>query len=81
MNTINASDFKARCLAILKDVEQRGTVVTILRHGKPVAELRPSTKLTSDYPQEELKGSVEIVGDILEPVITQHDLRLERGLL
>ena len=47
MKTMNASDFKARCLAILDEVRETGLVVTILKHGKPVAELRPQENTRS----------------------------------
>ena len=39
MQTINASDFKARCLAILDRVHETGERVVILKRGRPVAEL------------------------------------------
>ena len=41
METINASDFKARCLAILDRVQETGEPVVILKRGRPVAELCP----------------------------------------
>lgn len=40
--TISASEFKAKCLDILKRLgEHRLRKVTVTRHGKPVAELTP----------------------------------------
>lgn len=40
--TISASAFKARCLAIFKDLEMRRLKrVVVTRHGQPVAELTP----------------------------------------
>ena len=39
MKTINASEFKAKCLAILDEVSDTGEVLTILKHGRPVARL------------------------------------------
>ena len=69
MKTMNASDFKARCLAILDEVESAGEVVTILKHGRPVAQLVPPMYGESGHPQHELKGSVTILGDVVEPVL------------
>ena len=40
MNTIPLSEFRANASAMIDRVE-RGETVLILRHGKPVAELRP----------------------------------------
>ena len=69
MKEINASEFKAKCLAILDEVSSTGEIVTILKRGKPVAQLVPPVPSKAGYPQETLRGTVEIRGDILEPVL------------
>ena len=66
---INASEFKAKCLAILDEVSATGESVTILKRGKPVAELVPPFSTDSKYPQDDLRESVVIKGDIVEPVL------------
>ena len=66
---INASEFKAKCLAILDEVSTTGESVTILKRGRPVAELVPPITTDSRYPQDDLRDSVVIKGDILEPVL------------
>jgi len=71
MNTINASDFKARCLAILDRVHETGERLVILKRGRPVAELSPVIGEGSLYPQAELEGTVTIVGDVLGPVFPE----------
>ena len=71
MDTINASDFKARCLAILDRVQATGERIVILKRGRPVAELSPHRQEDSRYPQEELEGTVVVVGDILEPAVPE----------
>ena len=71
MNTINASDFKARCLAILDRVHETGERMVILKRGRPVAELSPVTGEGRVYPQAELEGTVTIVGDVVEPVLPE----------
>ncbi len=73
METINASDFKARCLAILDRVQTTGERVLILKRGRPVAELAPPTRTGAEYPQMELEGTVTVVGDIVEPVVPADD--------
>ena len=50
--TISASQFKARCLALLDDVAKSGSELTITKHGRPVARLVPVDEGTS------LRGSV-----------------------
>ena len=41
METVNASDFKARCLALLDRVQETGERIVILKRGRPVAEPSP----------------------------------------
>ena len=69
MKEINASEFKAKCLAILEQVAQSGQAVTITKRGKPVARLVPPVPEQYRYPQEALFGTVEIHGDIVSPVL------------
>ena len=69
VETINASDFKARCLAILDRVHATGERIVILKRGRPVAELRPLAQAETGYPQSELRGTVTILGDLVEPAV------------
>ena len=68
VETIDASDFKARCLAILDRVQATGERVIILKRGRPVAELLPASRTHAEYPQLELKGTV-IVVTVLEATL------------
>ncbi len=79
MTTISASDFKARCLAILDQVYETGERVVILKRGRPVAELSRVTSMESQYPQSELKGTVIITGDVVEPVILEEHWKSLKG--
>ena len=69
VESIDASDFKARCLAILDRVQATGERVVILKRGRPVAELLPASRSRAEYPQLELKGTVIVAGDIVEPTV------------
>jgi len=69
MEQINASDFKAHCLAILDRVQRTGHPVTILKRGKEVAQLVPCSPRERGFPQDTLTGTVEIHGDITAPVL------------
>ena len=71
MERIRASDFKARCLAILDQVRETGERIVILKRGQPVAELGPVTRDRAAYPQAELKGTVTVVGDIVAPAVPE----------
>ena len=78
MRTINASEFKAKCLAILDEVSRTGETLTILKHGKPVAQLVPPLPRAAGYPQTSLKGMMEILGDIVEPAVEADDWESNR---
>ena len=69
MQSINISDFKARCLAILEEISRTGEGVTILKRGKPIAQVLPPTPREDSYPQHALEGTVEVLGDIVGPVV------------
>ena len=79
MWTISASEFKAKCLAILDEVNHTGESLVITKHGKPVAQVFPALGTEALYPQAELGGSVETVGDIIEPVLPSEGWEAERG--
>jgi prevent-host-death family protein len=64
---IKASEFKAKCLAVLDEVERTRETVVITKRGKPVAELRPHRSKKSNL-LGILKDEVEIVGDIISPI-------------
>ena len=81
MKTINAAEFKAKCLAILDEVDRTGEPITILKRGKPVARLVPPVPREAAYPQTTLLGSGKIIGDILEPPLPVDSWDAERGEL
>ncbi len=81
MQTISATKFKAQCLAILDEVANTGETVTILKRGRPVAQLVPPVLATARYPQEELFGTLVLHGDVVEPVLPADAWDAERGKL
>jgi len=68
MRTIPAGEFKAKCLAIMDEVQTRGETVVITKRGKPVVKVTP---LESSPPLEKrpifgaMRGMAVIVGDIV----------------
>ena len=64
--TIAASEFKARCLEIMDEVERTGIEVTITKHRKPVARLVPAMPVKQGFVGS-MKGMAEILGDIVSP--------------
>jgi len=72
MKTLPAGQFKARCLKIMDEVQSTRVPVTITKKGRPVVKLVPA-----DGPPEEifgcLKGEIEIVGDVMAPLVPPED--------
>jgi prevent-host-death family protein len=73
MQTIQASEFKAKCLALMDQVARTGETILITKNGKPVAELVPPAGLRSASPFGLHKGAIEITGDILSPINIEWD--------
>ena len=41
MQILKASEFKARCLKLMDEVQKTGDEIVITKHGKPVSKLVP----------------------------------------
>jgi antitoxin (DNA-binding transcriptional repressor) of toxin-antitoxin stability system len=66
---ISATEFKAKCLEILDQVNRTGNPVRITKRGKVVAELRAPYDLKPTYSGPgAAKLELTIEGDILEPI-------------
>ena len=73
MKEIPISEFSAKCLAILRQVQKTGKPVRITRFGKPVAEIVPVRKTTRSNWMGSMKGQIEILGDIVSPANEESD--------
>lgn len=65
---IKASEFKAKCLALLDEVERTGNVLVVTKRGKAIAEVRPHQPAAKRSPFGIWKGKTEILGDIISPI-------------
>lgn len=81
MKRMNASDFKAKCLSVLDEVAATGEEVEILKRGKLVAKLVPAHPENGSYPQDALKGTAHILGDIVGPTLDPDEWDANRGEL
>lgn len=63
--TASATEFKAKCLALLDEVDETGGTITVTKRGRPVAKLQPVKARKWKYPLGALVGKGEIVGDIV----------------
>ena len=71
MQTIQASKFKAKCLALMDQVARTGETIVVTKNGKPVAELRPHRGPRAKSLIGLHGGRIKIRGDIVSPVGTE----------
>lgn len=70
MQEIAISEFKAKCLSLLERVSKTKTPLRVTRRGKAIADVVPAAPETEERSWiGSMSGSVEIVGDIVSPVI------------
>jgi prevent-host-death family protein len=69
---IKASEFKAKCLALLDEVERTGKALVVTKNGRPVAEIVPHRRPKGNFVGL-FKGRGEIVGDIISPIDVEWD--------
>ena len=67
MNSIETSEFKAKCLALVDEVARKGDSLLITKNGKPVATLAPYVNKRASLAGLH-RGDVEIPGDIVSPL-------------
>jgi prevent-host-death family protein len=79
MKEVAISEFKAKCLAIIDQVEKTKLPIRITRHGKPVADVIPATPVMDRAAfMGSLRGTIEILGDIISPVIDEDEFEALR---
>ena len=66
---VSATEFKAKCLAILDDIDRHGGTITVTKRGRPVATLGPAKKQIWKSPMGVLEGKIEILGDIVNTAL------------
>jgi prevent-host-death family protein len=68
MKQMRASAFKARCLAVMNDIQATGEPVIVTKRGKPVVKVVPVTPENDDI-FGFMADKFDIVGDIESPVV------------
>ena len=64
------SHFKATCLAVLERVRRTGQPVLVTKRGEPIARVLPPPPPAAAEESRFgcLRGRIEVVGDIVEPL-------------
>jgi antitoxin (DNA-binding transcriptional repressor) of toxin-antitoxin stability system len=65
MKTMIISEFKAKCIGTLKDVQKSREPVLITLRGRPIAEIAPVGKVSVGRRLGAQRGAVRIAGDIV----------------
>jgi prevent-host-death family protein len=74
MKEIAISEFKAKCLALLDQVQKTKKPIRVTRFGKAVAEVIPASAESghTDWIGS-MKDRMKIVGDIVSPATDESD--------
>jgi prevent-host-death family protein len=78
VDEVSISEFKAKCLALLDQVQKTKQPLRVTRFGKPVAEVVPPSAQTSAEWIGSMKGQIEISGDIVSPANREDDWEVLR---
>jgi prevent-host-death family protein len=74
MKTMPAGQFKAKCLAVMDEVQAKREPVVVTKNGKPVAKLVPLEIPEGEDPLDAFYfGNIEIVGDIMAPIYSDEE--------
>jgi prevent-host-death family protein len=72
LKKIAAGSFKAKCLALMDEVQAKRETVVITKHGKPVAKLVPVTN-EADEIYNFLAGKGTVAGDVVSPAVSPEE--------
>ena len=65
MKTMVISDFKAKCIAVLKETQRTRKPLIVTRRGHPIARIEPILDKMPERKLGVLKGKMRIKGDIV----------------
>jgi prevent-host-death family protein len=67
--TIPAGEFKAKCLQLMDEVNEKKLTLIITKRGKPVSQvIAPAEEKDSFLPLWGRSPGVKIIGDIMKPM-------------
>ncbi len=78
MKEVAISEFKAKCLAILDEVQKTKQPIRVTRRGRPIAEVGPPSPTNNRDWIGSMKGRMEILGDIVSPASDESDWEVLR---
>lgn len=69
----SATEFKARCLALIDRVHERGEPIVITKRGRIVATLMPAGEV-DERPWLRIRGTARWSGDPYAPVVAESEV-------
>jgi len=78
MKQIAISEFKAKCLSLLDEVQKTKQPILVTRRGKPVAEVSAPRPAESRDWIGSMKDDFDIIGDIVGPASDPEDWEVLR---
>jgi len=65
--TMQATEFKAKCLGVMDEVARTGESVTVTKRGRAVVRITPVVQ-RPDTLRGFLQGSIRSIGDVVAPI-------------
>ena len=78
MHDISISEFKAKCLGLIEEVQKTRQPLRVTRHGHPMVEVIPAGPDRKRKFLGDMVGTGKIVGDIVSPVIDLNEIEAYR---
>jgi prevent-host-death family protein len=79
MREVAISEFKAKCLALIEEVQHTKQSIRVTKFGKPVAEvIPPSSESKAGHWIGSMKDQIQILGDVVSPAIDATDWEVLR---
>jgi prevent-host-death family protein len=72
---ISVSEFKAKCLSLLEQVDKTKAPIRLTKRGKPIADVVPVSPEAADRDWLGfMSDRIKITGDIVSPIIDLDDI-------
>lgn len=65
MKTMVVSEFKAKCIAVLREAQRSGEPLLVTRRGRPLARIEPISEEVSERRLGIFRGRMRIRSDIV----------------
>lgn len=66
MKTMTISEFKSKCIAVLKEARRSGKALVVTWRGEPIARIEPMRGTRKTRELGVFRGRMTLVGDIVQ---------------